>query len=83
MRPRRSQWVPFLGCLNTLDNYFFLTRRSVDVSNLALLSATVSGVLLNMFLPYLKLFARVPPSFTSMMTQFYRGFQWDLVEVVE
>ena len=83
MRPRRSQWVPFLGCLNTLDNYFFLTRRSVKVSNLALWSVTVSGVLLNMFLPYLELFARVFPSFMSMMTQFYRGFQWDIVEVNE
>ena len=83
MRPRRSQWVPFLGCLNTLDNYFFLTRWSVNVSNLAFLSVTVSGVLLNMFLPYLELSARLLPSFTSMMTQFYRGFQWDLVEVVE
>ena len=80
---RRIQWVPFLGCLNTLDNYFSLTRRSVNVSNLAFLSVTVSGVLLNMFLPYLELSARLLPSFTSMMTQFYRGFQWDLVEVVE
>ena len=83
MRPRRSQWVPFLGCLNTLDSFFFLTRRLVDVSNLVFLSAAVPEVLSNMFLPYLELFARVFPSFMSMMTQFYRGFQWDLVEVNE
>ena len=83
MRPRRSQWVPFLGCLLLSITVLFLKKTSRCFQS-CFINCCSRQFLLNIWcLSYLELFARVLPSFMSMMTQFYRGFQWDLVEVNE